>query len=103
GTDFVTPLLAGTDYTANSLADGTGVNLTGSVTVAVSPYASWANFIVSNTHPTATAYVTVKLRGRGIRDNAQISVESYTVQSYGDQPFTFDLRYQNDPNIAQGF
>jgi hypothetical protein len=41
------------------------------------------------------------VRGKGIYDNAPITVESFTAQTYGDRPFELDLVYQDDANVAQ--
>jgi hypothetical protein len=104
GTAFVTPLVASTDYLANSANDGSGSDLTSSVSIAVSAFAAAAQFAITNNHPTATAYITKRqLRGKGIYDSDPVTFESYIAESYGDRALPIDLAYQTDGVIAQSF
>lgn len=69
GTDAVavdawtTPVSA-TDYTANSAADGSGTDLTASVSVAVSTFANALKITLTNNHASLPAYLTL-LQARG--------------------------------------
>lgn len=59
----VTTPVASTDYIANSLADGTGTNLTSNISLTVTAFAKDAKIDIENTGGT-TAFVTfLKLRG----------------------------------------
>lgn len=99
GTEFQ-PLTGTTDYTANTLPDGTGTNQTANITVTVSAFASTAKFVVTN-NSAGVAYLTsLQLRGRGIYDIDPVTVES--VGSPGTRQIDVDLPYQNDPNVAAG-
>lgn len=101
GTTFTTPLVATTDYLGNSAADGSGVDLTSSLTISVSAFASSVKFVIT-TSGSVTVYVTkLQLRGTGIYDNAPQTLESFSAQSYGDRPLDVDLNFQADPVLAQ--
>jgi hypothetical protein len=101
GKDFITPVVATTDYLGNAQADGLGANLTSLLTVTVEPFASNAKTTISHTH-TNTVYVTFRqLRGTGIFDNAPATLESFVPQPYGDRPQSVDLKFQDDPITAQ--
>jgi uncharacterized protein YcfJ len=103
GTAFAA-LVAGTDYIGNSTADGTGTNLTSSLSVVKTTFAASVKFDITNNHPSAQVYVTKRqLRGKGIYDSGPVTFESYTAKNYGDRPLTIDLAYQSDPTIAQAF
>jgi len=102
GTAFQTPV-AGVDYTANSLEDGTGDDLTANITVTMNAFAAAVEFLITNTG-TAFAYLTKReLRGKGIYDNDPVTFETYIPQPYGDRPLDIDLLYQSDPDVAQAF
>lgn len=96
----VTPIVATTDYLANSAADGSGSNLTGSVSVVTSAFASSVKFVVTNSG--SDAYMTrLQIRGKAIYDNGPQTMESYTQKDYGDRPFSLDMPYQDDPLVGQ--
>jgi hypothetical protein len=104
GTAFVTPLVAATDYVANAASDGSGADLTTSISIVVTAFAATAKFDITNSHPTATAYVTKRqMRGKGIYDNGPVTFETYLAKSYGDRPLDVDLLYQTDPVVAAAF
>jgi hypothetical protein len=100
GTDQVAPV-ATTDYLANTLADGTGTNKTANITVTATTFASSVKFTITN-NDAATVYLTkLQIRGRGLYDQSPVTVESSSVQPYGDRVLTIDLPYQTDHNITQ--
>jgi hypothetical protein len=102
GKNFTAPV-AGVDYTANTLEDGSGSDVTSSVTVTAYEFASSMKTVFTNTS-VSTVYVTMhQLRGDGIYDNSPLRVESFAAKSYGDRPLEVDLPYQNDPVLAQDF
>lgn len=101
GMTFVDPLVATTDYTGNTAANGSGTNKTAALTVSVDFNAASATVTVENTDA-GTVYLT-KLQGRGlgIYDEAPQTFEAAVTKSYGDRPVTLDMPYQDDPNVAQ--
>lgn len=101
GTAQVTPIVSTTDYVANSAADGSGSNQTANLSVVTSAFASTVKFELTNTSG-ATIYVTkLQIRGKGVYDNAPITVEKFVARPYGDRPLRLDLRYQHNTTIAK--
>lgn len=102
GTDFENPLLAATDYVANSAADGLGVDVTANFTVTVDPFSSTCKFTITN-GGASTSYLTKRqLRGIAIRDQNPATYEASSTQDYGKRKIDIDLKYQSDPVVAQG-
>jgi len=101
GTNFQTPLVASTDYSATQNQDGTGTDYTASVTVGVYPFAASAKFTMKNNHATQSVWVQYQIRGSGIYDNAPISFDAFTPMPYGDRLLTVDLMYQANQSVAQ--
>lgn len=103
GTAQVTPLVSGTDYSGNSAADGSGADLTSSLSIVVSAFAATVKFEVTNVgaQPVylvdATGAAKLQIRGKGIYDNAPVSFESGT----GARLLEIDLRYQDNGEVAQ--
>jgi len=99
GTDMVTPVSA-TDFVANSVADGSGTNLTANVTVVATFFASTAQVILTNNHATLGAYFTTfQLRGKGIYDLHPIQLQA--VGATEKRPLTVDLHYQTSAETGQ--
>lgn len=101
GTDVDDGTLGFTDYVANSLEDGSGSDLRGDVAVLATGFASNVMFEITNANSSQTAFVTPQLRGKGIYDNAPITVEKYITEDYGDRPVDIDLPFQDQGTIAQ--
>ncbi len=108
GASQVVPV-ATTDYTANTQADGLGVDKTANVTVTIgtvanptaNAFASTVKFTVTNTDA-GTVYLTkLQIRGKGLYDHSPITVESISTQPYGDRAVEIDLPYQADHNVTQ--
>lgn len=100
GTAGVTPV-SGTDFIANSASDGSGTNLTSSVTVTATFNASTVELVLTNNHASSTAhFTTLQVRGKGIYDLSPTTFEASSTQDYGDRPITIDLFYQDDPDTA---
>ena len=97
---LVTPV-SGTDWVANSAADGTGSNLTSDVTVAIeNQAANSAELTITNANTTTTAYLTtLQLRGTAVRDvtetvmSAQDTGSSF---SYGEIDSRIDMKYESN-------
>ena len=103
----INPAVAGSNYSVNSSPSGLGTNLSASVAVTVTGFASTAKIEIVNSSG-VTAYFAgtdsqphLTVVGRGVYDNAPITRESYTATTYADRTFDFDLPYQDDANIAQ--
>jgi hypothetical protein len=97
GTDFQT-LTATTDYTANTLEDGSGTDVTADFTVTVTAFASTAKFVVTNNSGDVAYLTSLQLRGQGIYDINPMTRES----GDGARQLNVDLPYQNDANVAGG-
>lgn len=101
GTSQVTPLVATTDYTANTASDGSGTDLTASVSVVATAFASTVKLAVTN-NGALPAYLTkLQIRGKGIYDIGAQTFERYVAMSYGDLSLEIDMPYQADPEIGQ--
>lgn len=101
GTAAVTPIVATTDYTANTAQDGSGSDRTASISVVTSAFASTVKFAVTN-NGSDEAYLTkLQVRGKGIYDDGPQTLESYTAMTYGDRPFALNMPYQDDPSVGQ--
>lgn len=98
----VTPLVATTDYVANSAADGSGSNLTANVSAAGTVGFSASVMFVFTNSGAQVAYLTLRqIRGKAIYDDAPITVESYTTKDYGDRLLPLDLKYLSSASVAQ--
>lgn len=98
----------GTDYECNTAADGSGSDITTSVAVTVTAFASSAKFVVVNNHASLTAYLVtsagathMRARGKGIYDDGPQTFESYTAMAYGDRGVAIDLPYQDNADVGQ--
>ena len=107
-TAAVEALVAGTDYAGNAAADGSGADLTASLAIVATAFASTVKFVIANNHATATIHLVttggvtkLQIRGKGIYDNGPQTFEAYVAKDYGDRPFAFDMPYQDDPEIGQ--
>lgn len=94
-------LASGTDYSANSQADGAGTDLTSSITITPTVRASRVTFSIVNASATPAYLVTgtgatlLQIRGKGLYDQAPRTFPAGSTQSYGVRPFRLDLPYQN--------
>lgn len=64
GVRLWTPLVATTDYTANTLSNGTGTDRTASIGIAEDDFARRKKITITNNHPTDNVFLT-KLQNRG--------------------------------------
>ncbi len=109
GRSVVTSLVADSDYAGNSKADGTGTVLTSSLAVTVTAFASTALVSIVNSSPQSvflantSGHPTFRIRGLGVYDRGPQTYESSSTQSYGVRPLTMDLRYQDNPLVAQNY
>jgi hypothetical protein len=100
GLDVITTLVGGTHYTANTLEDGTGDDMTAFITCVVTPFASRAKYAITN-NAGAPVYVTaLSIVGRAVRDLGPQTYEASSVQPYGEHPLAVDMPYQSNPQVA---
>lgn len=99
GKDFQDPVTAPTDYTANTVADGSGIDKTADFTVTASFFASTVKFEITN-GGAGSAYLTkLQGRGRGIYDVTPVTQTS--ISGTGTRLLPVDLPYQDDVNVLQ--
>jgi hypothetical protein len=93
------PPVATTDYTANSLSDGTGTDKTSSLTVSAEFGTAEVEYSLTNS-ATSTIYVTfLQFRGYGVYvyDTASVTHESATsISNFGVNELTVDMPYVSD-------
>jgi len=103
GTDFE-PLTPGTDYIANSAADGSGSVVTGDLAVTISANANQADVRMEN-NGAGTAYLTTfQIRGRSLKDRDPfdtIEFDQASIDLIGKAEVTLDMVYQSDPAVAK--
>lgn len=103
GSNVVTALVSGTHYAANSAADGSGSDLSASITASLTAWASTAKWTLTNT-AAQTAYIrTLKVVGKALRRPGPQVFESKSTQSYGTRPLELELKYQSDGRVAQSY
>lgn len=99
GQDMIAPV-ATTDYLMNRKADGTGTNLTASMTIVSAPYGSDGFIHTVRNDSAYTGYITkYNARGTGIYiynpvEHVESADESIAI--YGYQTAKIDQKYQND-------
>jgi hypothetical protein len=103
GFDFIVPLVAGVDYIANSAGDGSGVDMTSAISVAVSTTGNGVSFQITNIGSSAAWVTTLQIRGRGIYDfeHAVMEAEDETsILRYGRRTRSVDMPYQSDALVG---
>lgn len=102
GTSMVTPV-AVTDYLMNSLADGTGDNLTNSFLVSAELGGNSVRFTITN-NATVEGFITfLQTRGLGIYDYEKTVAEvsnTALAASYGDSVAIVNMPFQDDPAVG---
>ena len=101
GVEAVVPLVAGTDYSANTEQDGTGLDKTSMLTITATPFASTAKFQIVNTDQVPVFLRVLQIRGKGVYDDGPQTFEAFTEQSYGDRAIDVDMPYQDNHFIGQ--
>lgn len=92
-------------FTANSMEDGTGTDLTASFTVTVTIGPSGARFDVTNSSGTNGFLTSLSLYGRGIYDRGTVQFEATdatSIAAFGEHAVNFDMPYQADDDVGQG-
>ena len=103
GANLQTPV-SGTDYVANTAADGSGTDVTTQLTVTASFGASGVRWTITNSGTAAAYLTTLQARGRGIYDYARAYLEAAPASVSADQAhniLTLNLPYGSDLNVAQ--
>jgi hypothetical protein len=97
GMDMVTPV-ATTDYLFNTLADGTGADITSQLSLVVTFGGNSAVVAVTNNGPEDGYLTLLQLRGRGLYDFEPVMVDSsdaLSMETYGENAFGYDMPHQS--------
>jgi hypothetical protein len=107
--DVVDPMVSGTDYAANSAANGSGLDIAASLNVSLDAFATTAKITITNNHATATAYfvngagvTTLQIRGKGLYDRGPQTFEASSAATI-TRTLELDLAYQSDASVAQSY
>lgn len=105
--DAWTTPVSGTDWGANSAADGGGTNLTSFVDLTVEKKDTVMEFTFTNNHPSSTAYI-VPFQARGVPvledDTVTVKSESPTSQAkYGERTYPIENHFIPDTATAQTY
>jgi hypothetical protein len=104
-TTIITPV-ASTDYTANAAQDGSGADLTSSLSVAVENRTSAAVLTINN-QGTADLYVTLlKIRGTPLTARQPLtltSVDAQSIYDYGQQSQSMTIAGVDDAELVQQY
>jgi len=97
--------IQGTDYVANTMEDGSGTDISSSLTWTANIGPSGATWNIVNTNA-ATAYLlTNVLYGRAVYDRGALDFEardSASVALLGELTATLDMPYQDNNDVASG-
>lgn len=97
GINMVAPV-ATTDYLCNTVSDGSGTNITASVTVTATYSANSVTYIIYNANTQAGYMTRLQSRGRGIypyNPIEAIAEDAASISQYGYHTTTLDQKYQN--------
>jgi hypothetical protein len=103
GTDMVAPA-ATTDYLFNAAADGSGADLTASLTVVATYGANQVDYSLTNTGGTNGFVTKLQARGRGIYDYTPIDamkLDQPSIDLFGESLAQVDMPYQSDLSVSQ--
>lgn len=99
----VTTPVATTDYTANSQVGGGGTNLTSSISIVMTPFASAAKQEITNSSATDAYMTLLKLRGTAITVDPYSYAEdsdATSIASFGEREFIVKTNWLQDLNTA---
>ena len=103
--NVVTPV-ATTDYLANTASDGSGTDLTASITIQMTVFSKTAKIVITN-NSASLAYVTLlKVRGDAITEVDTTTVEAHDLASqaaFGKHEFALDTPWMRNINNAKAF
>ena len=93
-------LVSGTDWIANTAADGSGTNITSDVTVAVQTQAAnSAELLITNNNASTAYLTTLQIRGTAIRDITDTvlsAVDTVSTSQYGEIDTRVDMKYESN-------
>jgi hypothetical protein len=106
GKDMVTPV-ASTDYTANTEEGGGGSDITSDLTIVADYGVAGVEYTTMQNNGTVLMYIT-KLQARGIKillfdPTDYLKEDSASQLINGVLPIRLDLKYQDDPLVAEAF
>lgn len=101
GAFYIEPLDPGVDYEGNSAEDGSGDDLTASLTITMAPFASTADLTIENTGGQTVYIQGLQIRGKAIVDRSPLTREGYVPQSYPTRTLPMDLPYRDDDTDVQ--
>ena len=93
-----------TDYTANTASDGSGTNLTSSMTVTNSKIAERMIITIVNSHASSSAYLTkLQARGTAVTQKQQTvrSIDTASQAKYGERKFVAETQFIPNTTEAQ--
>jgi hypothetical protein len=96
--------VSGTDYVANTLADGSGSNVSSSFTVVVETGSNGVRFTVTNATAAVAYLLTLRLIGKGIYDYGRTihdATDTASITTHGEHVVDFDMPYQAQDAIGQ--
>ncbi|MES2360073.1 MAG: hypothetical protein V4529_17160 [Gemmatimonadota bacterium] len=92
------------DYSANSVQDGTGTDVTADFTIIVTAVASNAEFAVTNGGASSSYLRTNKLRGRAIKDHGTLTasaLDAPSIAANGIRPLRIDMPFEASFEVGQ--
>jgi hypothetical protein len=102
---WVTPVVT-TDYTANSLANGTGTNMTTDIAITTTKFARTIKLDITN-NGTVPAFITLlKARGTWYDDQTKTvrkTTDSTSQTAYQKRTYELDGKYMTDADKAQDY
>lgn len=104
GKDMVTPV-KDTDYWMDSVSGSNSKDLSDDLTVTVTFGTEGAEYSLQNTGAT-DGYVYLQFRGRGIYvydSVTKVFKDDTSIDTHGTHSLSLDLKYQNDPIVADAF
>jgi len=99
GIDMVTPV-ATTDYLFNSEDDGSGTNMTASLTVTATYGTNAVEYELTNGAGTDGYVTLLQARGKGVYlyDTVESAAQDDdSIEDYGQRVLSIDMKYQDDP------
>lgn len=100
--DTYTTPVAGTDFIANTLMDGSGTDLTASFSVAVTVYANVVYITVTNNGSVAGYLTLLQFRGTPLRTSTvnQSAIDADSQVLYGPRKFEIDSEFLQNADTA---
>lgn len=100
-TAVISPL-PNTDYTMNTLSDGTGADKTGNCTVSYTDFGNTGKFVIRNNDASAVYVTKLQVRGTAVYEanSAEITYPSDSSTVAAPRSLLFDLLWQQDVNVA---